>query len=236
LSKSDASLLLKPIETKSASEAIYDQIKDLIIKGELKPGERLPSERNLMGMVKRSRPTIREALRMLERSSLIKTLAGSGGAVVIKPSTMSLMHPLENMIHLNEISVGELLEYRQVNEVYFAGCAAERRTEEELKNILECVRLSSLAPDTDSFIKLDISFHEMIARASHNRFAEVTNNVVNGITIKILQRGLQETFFKEICNTHMELYKAILEQDKNRAMETMRYHINRFADDLKLRC
>ena len=65
--------IFHPIKTVRASEAIYEQIKDRIISGELKPGDRLPSERNMMELFQRSRPTIREALRMLERSGYIRT-------------------------------------------------------------------------------------------------------------------------------------------------------------------
>ena len=60
--------LFRPVETKRASEAIFDQIKDLIMRGKLRPGDRLPSERSMIEMFQRSRPTIREALRMLERA------------------------------------------------------------------------------------------------------------------------------------------------------------------------
>jgi DNA-binding FadR family transcriptional regulator len=58
-----------PFATQRASEVIYEQIRELIISGQLKPSDRLPSERTLMEMYHRSRPTIREALRMLESSA-----------------------------------------------------------------------------------------------------------------------------------------------------------------------
>ena len=56
---SDISIFFEPVETKRASEAIYEQIKERIISGDLKPGDRLPSERNMMELFRRSRPTIR---------------------------------------------------------------------------------------------------------------------------------------------------------------------------------
>ena len=80
--KDEIKISLRPVQTKRASEEIYEQIKQLIIKGEIHPGERLPSERKMMDMMHRSRPTIREAMRMLERDGYIKIYSGSSGAVV----------------------------------------------------------------------------------------------------------------------------------------------------------
>ena len=94
--------IFHPIKTVRASEAIYEQIKDRIISGELKPGDRLPSERNMMELFQRSRPTIREALRMLERSGYIRTIPGSNGALVTLPTG-------RNMIE----SIGEALQNRR---------------------------------------------------------------------------------------------------------------------------
>lgn len=71
---SQAAQLLRPVETQRASAAIYEQVKGLILDGQLKPGDRLPSERALMDLMGRSRPTIREALRMLERDGFIHTV------------------------------------------------------------------------------------------------------------------------------------------------------------------
>ena len=71
---------LAPVETKRASEVIFEQIREMILSGQLKPGDRLPSEKSLMEMLKRSRPTVREALRMLEHAGFIRTIPGSNGA------------------------------------------------------------------------------------------------------------------------------------------------------------
>ena len=74
-----------PVVTQKACGIIYDQIRSMIVAGDLSPGDKLPSERALMSMMQRSRPTIREALRMLENAGLIQIIPG-GGAVVREPS------------------------------------------------------------------------------------------------------------------------------------------------------
>lgn len=70
----------QPIGGGRASEAIYDQLRELITSGVLKPGDRLPSERAMMEQLHRSRPTIREALRMLEQGGYVASTHGASGA------------------------------------------------------------------------------------------------------------------------------------------------------------
>ena len=87
--------LFTPAKTQRASEAIYNQIYPKIISGELRPGDRLPPERELAEMFQRSRPVVREALRMLQQEGLIGTAVGSSGGAVIrgvslKPTTGSM--------------------------------------------------------------------------------------------------------------------------------------------------
>ncbi len=88
----------KPVSSRRVSEAIFDQIREKILRGEIRPNDRLPSERALMEIFGRSRPTIREALRMLERSGLITTIPGSGGSVVKEISSQTVEQSLEGMV------------------------------------------------------------------------------------------------------------------------------------------
>lgn len=239
---SESEVILSPVTTHRASEAIYDQIKNLIISGELKPGDRLPSERNLMTMLQRSRPPIREALRMLERSGLIKTIPGSGGAVVMKVSSKTVEQPLENMISLNQISHRDLLEYRELNEVAFTGWAAERRNEDELAEIADCIKSAEASiNDFEAFINFDIKFHELVAAAGHNRIICIVNRVISRLIFNILRSSFLEcsqeeriSMFKEILEMHKQVYEAISAQDKEKAQDLMRHHIKRFEGDLHL--
>ena len=70
--KNEIQIDLQPVQTRRASEEIYNQIRQLILDGEIHPGERLPSERKMMDMMHRSRPTIREAMRMLEGKVILR--------------------------------------------------------------------------------------------------------------------------------------------------------------------
>lgn len=238
----ESEVQLAPVETRRASEAIYDQIKDMIISGDLKPGDRLPSERSMMEMMQRSRPPIREALRMLEGSGFIHTIPGSGGAVVREITSETVEEPLENMISLNQISHQELLEYRELNEVAFVGWAAERRTDADLAAISACLKSAqAVTEDLDAFIASDIKFHELLTASAHNGVLSIVNRVLSRIILDLLRTRLHEypieesrRMCREILKMHKEIYQAIAQQDSAKAQEMMRHHLERFRDDLSL--
>lgn len=124
--------LFTPAKTQRASEAIYNQIYPKIISGELRPGDRLPPERELAEMFQRSRPVVREALRMLQQEGLIETAVGSsGGAVIRGVSLKSVEEPLKNLVAMGAINLDELLEYRHINDRSCARLAAIHHTEED---------------------------------------------------------------------------------------------------------
>ena len=84
----------QPIGDRRASEAIYEQLRELITSGALRPGDRLPSERAMMEQLHRSRPTIREALRMLEQGGYVASTHGASGAVVQELTIDGVEQPL----------------------------------------------------------------------------------------------------------------------------------------------
>ena len=231
---------LTPVPTQKASEAICKQISDMILSGELKPGDRLPSERALMEMLQRSRPTIREALRMLENSGLIRTIPGSNGAIVTEPSTQSVEQPLENIIAMNKIIPDELLEVRNLFEKFTVGRAAERRTQEDLDELKRTIDTSAMHVENfDEFFRLDMAFHQAIANAAHNSLAAMIDKVCHRMILDILQAsydrkdyaGKQE-MVETVMRSHRLIYDAIEAQDAELAIQRMEIHIMRFAKDI----
>ncbi|MDL2258183.1 FadR family transcriptional regulator [Eubacteriales bacterium OttesenSCG-928-K08] len=227
------SMSFEPIVTRRASEAIYEQIRDKILSGEIKPSDKLPSERKLIDMFQRSRPTIRESLRMLENSGLIKIIPGSGGAIVSEISTESIEHPLENMIAIQQISSEELFEFRTMIEVTYCGWAAQRRTEEDLerlKNILE--QSSNLTANTDHFLAMDQKFHSVLAQASKNKLSGIVDNVLSKIFHEALYQSITSKSPQEqiaechnILNTHREVLEAVESGDEEAAQSCILNHL-----------
>jgi len=237
---SAGSVNLRPIETIRASEAIYEQIKEMILTGQLKPGDRLPSERNMMEMLKRSRPTIREALRMLERAGFIKTIPGSNGAVVQELSTKGVEQSIENMLQVNLISLEEMAEYRSLNEVAIAGWAAERCTKEDLDAIDEIMlKAESLVENPSEFILLDPKFHGLIAKAAKNEVAYIITQVFSKLVTDMISSRMEKMPEKGrigMCNKillmHQNVVNALHSHDVEAARSAMELHVRAFMQDL----
>ena len=215
-----------PVVTQKASKVIFDQIRERIVAGDLKPGDKLPSERTLMNMLQRSRPTVREALRMLEHAGLIQIIPG-GRAIVKEPSITSIQRPLEDMMTLQSISDAELFEYRFYIEEMMAEWAAQRRTEEDLAALWDCIESSKeLVDDFDAFLKKEIYFRLLVAEASHNRLAVIMEKViydavVNAMTIALAPRTPEQRreINRNVIEDNKRVYEAIKARDSKLARE-----------------
>ena len=238
-----SSLNLQPVETTKASVAIYEQIKEKIVSGELKPGDYLPSERQMTEMLQRSRPTIREALRMLEQSGFIKTTIGTAGPVVQEYKLNNLAVPMENILKINDVSDYEVFEYRKECERFVAAWAAKRRTNEDLdvmKKILDDTSLCIEERRYSDILDLDLKFHETVYRASKNKVAEILNSLTHDITEgsieTILDRADEKektALTKKILKAHISIYEAIRDKDENAAKSAITAHLESFSKDYK---
>lgn len=238
---SQAAQLLRPVETQRASAAIYEQIKGLILDGQLKPGDRLPSERSLMDLMGRSRPTIREALRMLERDGFIHTVPGGSGAVVQQPTADLVVQSLDAMLQVGKVSLMELGEFRMHNDVAVARWAAQRRTQSDidtLKAILDQMEQCIQSKDWEGFLALDPEFHCQLAYAGKNTVAAIMSRVLsqlsNPISVKHIleQPGIgTEKQVLNIWDMHKRIFDAVCAGCPQEAGEAMTYHIQDFVND-----
>lgn len=233
---------LRPVTTRRASEAIYEQIRELILTGELKPGDRLPSERSLMESLQRSRPTIREALRMLEHAGFIRTVPGTNGAVVREPGTDEARETLMSLLQTNKVTIGELSEYRLANETAVARWAAARRSEKDvaaLETILDGAETHLLARRYEKFIGHDAAFHGALAQAGGNSVAALLAQILSRLTEPLVLEALRRQGEEEnrdmcsrISSMHREILSAVAAGDPDAAERAMASHIKTFGADL----
>src|SRR2546423_3466595 len=129
---------------RKAYEQVYDQLRELIMRGELERGQRLPGEAELAREFGVSRGTVREALRLLAAHNLIRTAKGAGGgSFVTLPTADHVSEVLQANIRLlnesREVTAEEMLETRELLEPFAARMAAERRTDEDLERLRACI-------------------------------------------------------------------------------------------------
>ena len=232
--------IFRPVETKRASEAIFEQIRDLIAKGGLKPGDRLPSERNMIEMFQRSRPTIREALRMLERAGYIRTVPGSNGAIVLPPNDKNLENSLADALSIGHISLDQLAEYRTASETVTAGWAALRRSEEDLRAMEQLLeRMGRHLDDYEQYVDMDPDFHGLIARAAKNTVSVIFNRTFSKLNRDYMTSRMaemdgekQRAMTRRVHQMHETIFAAIKAGDAEGASAAMRIHLTAFRDDL----
>jgi DNA-binding FadR family transcriptional regulator len=160
------------IESVSVVDAIERRIKELIANGTLKPGQQLPSERNLQAQLGVSRLPLREALARLQALGLIRIRHGKGAFVEENVSKTALSDVLITFFpHSNADKLRDLVEARGLLEGEISALASQKATEDNL-NELEAMLSSNLESvmDPERFADLDYSFHHQIATIAGNTF------------------------------------------------------------------
>jgi GntR family transcriptional repressor for pyruvate dehydrogenase complex len=174
-----------PIQRESAAQQIASQIRGAMLAGDLEAGQRLPAEHELADEYGVSRPTVREAMRMLSTDGLVRATRGaSGGTFIALPAPDAVASSLSDTIELwfraGSTSAADVEQARSWIERGCVRLAAENRTEPDLETIQAAVddaRDPSL--DTDRFLELDIDFHVAISRAAHNGVLELAMTAIH---------------------------------------------------------
>ena len=202
--------VFEPAKTKRASEVIYEQIYQKIVAGELKAGDRLPAERILAEQFQRSRPSVREALRMLQQNGLVRIDIGSaGGAVIQGFSTEGLEQSLRTFAESGFISIQELTDYRIINDMGCARLAARNRTKEDIALLEENIKnYGNSINDPDSIHQIDEEFHYILANASHNTMVIAVNNTVTEMIVKFFWSKAREFPPRKMLHTNRAAYES----------------------------
>jgi len=215
-------------------ESVIEQIMDLIKSNELKPGDKLPPERELAEKLSISRGSLREAFRVLESRGLIKSKPGGGR--YIREIRKNGHNNTENIIlSLEKSSILELLEAREMLEIKIAKIAAQRATPEDIELIKEALNKINEeeelkhGKETES----DTEFHLAIASASHN-FVFV--NIIK-LHLDLLKDTREKTWKipgrkEEQYQEHQVIFQAIKEHDAKKAGETMLKHLKNVREVL----
>jgi GntR family transcriptional repressor for pyruvate dehydrogenase complex len=171
---------------------IVDQIRDLISAGRIKPGDRLPPERELAELFKASRNSVRDAIRVLEQMGLIESRQGDG-TYVRSVSAEELAEPLAAMLLQSRTQMRELWEVRRVLEPAIAEFAAARITDEELDE-LETILATQQRKVEGGFSALeeDIAFHNAISEAARNTVILRTLDTLVDLLRQSRERSLQQ--------------------------------------------
>ncbi len=222
--------MFRPIQTDRISNAIVDQIKDAVFQKKLKPGDKLPSERQLMEQFKASRVTIREALRTLEQFGILEIRRGmDGGAFIRDPGTEFVNNFLQDMFSMGKIKISNLTEARLAVEPYAVKLAIERMTEDVLEKIRQNIRETRECLDKDNRNDarlLDLEFHRIIAQASRNPVIYfMVDSIMDIMENNISSIPLSIDHVERTNQLHEKLFDVMKAGDVQRARDLMLIHI-----------
>jgi GntR family transcriptional regulator, transcriptional repressor for pyruvate dehydrogenase complex len=222
--------MFTPVKSTKVYEQVIEQIKEMITSGQLKKGDRLPPERELVEHLQVSRTSIREAIRALQIIGLVECRQG-GGNFIKESFENSLFEPLSIMFVLQNSKPEEILELRKIVEVETAALAAEKITEKDLKDIKAIIEQLRDSQDEEVSSKLDKQLHYRIAHASGNFLVVSVLSAVSSLMDSFIKDArdmiLRQKENKEVLMEHHEnIYNALLNHDKKKAAEAMRKHLD----------
>ena len=240
---------IEPIKKQKVPEIIINRFKSLIDSGELSPGDKLPTERELSEMLTVSRPSLREALRSLSLLGILENTPGRGTFLKTSPSQW----PIEPFIIIS-LESGNLLnifEARHGLELSVAGLAAERRNKSDLNQMKKALnQMKSSLKDIKAYMNSELLFHKAITNASKNPviidFMEMLYQQLEGARKTVyeslsnsrsnlpMESGTDASerwapaspsFLEKIFEDHELIYNNILKRDAANAKKAMEDHM-----------
>ena len=201
-------------------DVVFNTLRQAILKGELKPGERL-LEIALAERLGVSRTPVREAMRKLEQEGLVVMIPRRGAQVA----------------NITEKDLNDVLEVRIALENVAIEKACARMTEEEMRRLWLAAKEFEHTIAEGNLVKLaeaDVAFHEVIYQASDNkRLIQVLNNMREQIYRYRVEYLKDETIYPRLLKEHKDIAESLRRKDKSRASETMREHVKNQAEAVK---
>jgi GntR family transcriptional repressor for pyruvate dehydrogenase complex len=229
------------VKIRGASEQVATALQHRIQTDGLGPGDFLGREEDLAAEFGVSRPTLREALKLLASGNLIRASKGPGGGIFVAHTAdqgvrRSLSDSVDMMLETGAVSLEELLDARTLLEVPLAGLAALQAGEPTLERLRAALEAETAAAgDIDAIHEADTEFHREIAAAAGNRMA----SALTGWVFEVLQPRLMEELRdavlpSAVLDQHVALLKAIEKGDRARAERAMREHLLYLRDVLAM--
>jgi GntR family transcriptional repressor for pyruvate dehydrogenase complex len=216
-----------------AYQQVANQLRTLILQGDLAPGDRLPNEAEMATHFGVSRSTVREALRVLASRDLVETSRGvNGGTFVARVQASKIRDYLETSLGLmtgaHDVSAREMLEAREVLEVPAARLAAENAREDDIEAIRRSVEREKGSTGRGRKFEEHRTFHLLVVDAARNQLLSVMNEPVFVVLrARFLRSDIDPAFWAEVDGDHEEILERIAAGDSAGAGIAMREHLRR---------
>jgi GntR family transcriptional regulator, transcriptional repressor for pyruvate dehydrogenase complex len=223
----------QPVQPVRAYQRIVEQIEDALARGDLSPGQRLPSERELVTQFAVSRSTVREALRVLESNGVVRSRPGDpNGPEILPYSQGALRKQLVRLARVDKLRLSELIGFRMIIDGAAIQLAARLRTAEqlaEMERTLDAMR-SAVEASFDEFSEADLAFHDAVAEASRNSLIQICDEAVRGVVLSLISDKISHApnsraLMHESLQHHAQVVEAIRAGDGNAAARVARQNM-----------
>lgn len=223
--RSEEKTSIGPVQKSNIGEQVYNQLRNNLIQGTWRPGEKILSEAELANRFGTSRATVRHALSKLAALGLIETRVGEG-SFVREAGANGLLHEFAPFVYFGKRSIREIMELRVMIESEAAEMAALRATEEEIEELRSSLeKVEASQDDFDHYIVDDVNFHTLLADMTHNSLVVTLYDII----FDVLVQGIRDVTVKigggKGWEYHRKIYESIRMRDSEKAMEYMRAHL-----------
>lgn len=224
------------LERAPAYRTVSDAILKEIIAGRLRLGDRLPTEQVLAEQFGVNRSTVREGIRLLEETGVVRREGGKR-LMVSRPSYGSVGDRISQAMILHEVTFRELWEATMAIEPAAAALAASKHSPDDLSRIADnLVRTRAALSDSQALLSLDIEFHALVARAAANRALELAREPLSQLFYPVFEAVLTRVGVagKRLLAAHESIAQAIAASDIEQSRKWMERHIADFRKGYEL--
>lgn len=232
--------MFSKIQHERTADNVVRQVEALVLEGVLRPGERLPPERELAARLDVSRPILRDALKELEGRGLLRTRHGEGTFVAHVIGTV-FEEPMIGLVRRHERAIFDYLEFRRDLESQAAAYAAERATEAD-RQILDQIFAEMLAAhdadDAEEETRLDVEFHMAVIEAAHNivllhMMRSCYRLLAEGVFYNRGQLYANTAWREALLEQHRVVHAAIQARQPEAARQAAAAHVSFIEDSLR---
>ncbi len=225
-----------PIQPVKVFERVAGQIEKRILDGELRSGDRLPTERDLAEQFHVSRTAVREAMKILAQKGLVDMRPGRG-TIVINGAGAAMQNSIDLLMRMQLGEVGgsdNLVEVRRILEVEIAALAAARATEKDIAAMGKAIRMmDENMSDADAFIAADNTFHEALAQATQNALIfTLIHSIVNLLSAQRKHIFAVEGGPQRGQLHHKRILESVIRRDPEAARVAMGSHLLQVREDV----
>lgn len=210
----------------AAGGQVVEHVRRLLEAGQVKPGDRLPPERELAAQIGVSRPSVRSGLRSLQTMGIVESRQGSGTFIVDGPARLG-GDPLRFLAALHGLTREEMFEARRILEVGTAGLAAERATAEQLAAMAdEVTGMFASLEDAQAYLVHDVQFHRALAAGSQNHVLIPLIEMLSELFYENRRLTIRQAVdLRESAEMHRAIYAAVRARNVEEARRQMNEHL-----------